>query len=231
MNGDNQSADLRALNETVRQLQETLQQRERVYEQFAKAVRWGVLGFVAAIVMTGFIISDRIGIAYAQNDEGLGQVKNVVEALNNINANLAIFGMVGQTLGQASPVIKDAMQNNKDIQNQTKQYLEQRGIAVTEENMGKYAPAAVVDNVVTTVVDVGILMQRVREDSNQFRDLVENDPAIALKAIKQELELMNRALSSVPVMAGQMDVMNRNMASMSHSMGTTMGRMGSWAPW
>jgi hypothetical protein len=60
---------------------------------------------------------------------------------------------------------------------------------------------------------------------------VENDPTIALRAIKQELELMNRALSSVPVMAGQMDVMNRNMASMSHSMGSTMGRMGSWAPW
>jgi len=193
MNGEIQSADLRALNETVRQLQETLQQRERNYEQIAKAVRWGVLGFIAVVVMIGFIISDRIGIAYAQNDEGLGQAKNVVEALNNINANLAIFGMVGQTLSQASPVIKDAMQNNKDIQDQTKEYLALRGIEVTEENMGKYAPAAVVDNVVTTVVDVGILMQRVREDSNQFRDLVENDPTIALKAIKQELELMNRA--------------------------------------
>ncbi len=29
----------------------------------------------------------------------------------------------------------------------------------------------------------------------------------------------------------QMDLMNRNMASMSHSMGSTLGRAGSWVPW
>ena len=231
MSDDIHSKDLQALNETILQLQEAVLRKERNYEQFAKAMRWGVLGFVAAIVMIGFVISDRISTAYAQTQEGLGQAQYVVDALNKINENLAIFGMVGQTLGQASPVIKDAMQNNKDIQDQTKQYLSKRGIAVSEENMGKYAPAAVVDNVVTTVVDVGILMQRVREDSNQFRTLVDNDPAVALSAIQHELELMNRALSSVPVMAGQMDVMNRNMASMSHSMGSTMGRAGSWIPW
>jgi hypothetical protein len=231
MSGEIQSSDLQALNETIRQLQETMQQKESNYEQLANAVRWGVLGFVAAIIMTGFVINDRISTAYAQTSEGLGQAQDVVDALNDINANLAIFGMVGQTLNQASPVIKDAMQNNKDIQDQTKQYLEHRGIPVNEENMGKYAPAAVVDNVVTTVVDVGILMQRVRQDSNQFRDLIENDPAVALSGIQQELEVLNRALSSVPVMAAQMDVMNRNMASMTHSMGSTMGRMGSWAPW
>jgi hypothetical protein len=73
-------------------------------------------------------------------------------------------------------------------------------------------------------------MQRIRQDSNAFRNVV-GGPGLALGAIQHELELMNRALTSVPVMAAQMDVMNRNMASMSHSMGSTMGRMGSWVPW
>jgi len=28
-----------------------------------------------------------------------------------------------------------------------------------------------------------------------------------------------------------MDAMNRNMAAMSYSMGSTMGRVGNWMPW
>jgi hypothetical protein len=38
-------------------------------------------------------------------------------------------------------------------------------------------------------------------------------------------------MASVPAMAAQMDLMNRNMATMSYSMGSTMGRMGKWMPW
>jgi hypothetical protein len=43
--------------------------------------------------------------------------------------------------------------------------------------------------------------------------------------------LINTALTAVPVMATQMDLINRNMSSMTYSMGSTMGRMGSWMPW
>lgn len=42
---------------------------------------------------------------------------------------------------------------------------------------------------------------------------------------------MDQKISSVPAMAAQMDLMNRNISSMTHSMGSTMGRMGKWTPW
>jgi hypothetical protein len=48
--------------------------------------------------------------------------------------------------------------------------------------------------------------------------------------LERELHLMNAAPASVPAMAVQMDLMNRNMATMSYSIGSTMGRMGSWIP-
>ena len=74
-----------------------------------------------------------------------------------------------------------------------------------------------------------VMMQRIREDSNGLRGLLAS-PTPVLEGVQQELKLMNGALSAVPAMAMQMEFMNRNMASMSHSMGSTMGRMGSWLP-
>jgi len=56
----------------------------------------------------------------------------------------------------------------------------------------------------------------------------------ALKSMPPMADYMNqrdRKMSAVPVMAAQMDLMNRNIASMTHSMGSTMGRMGKWMPW
>jgi len=72
-------------------------------------------------------------------------------------------------------------------------------------------------------------MQRIRDDSNAFRELI-GGPVPTLRGLEHELKLMNAALTSVPAMAIQMDFMNRNMASMTHSIGTSMGRMGSWMP-
>ena len=230
ISGNIQPTDLQALTETVRQLQEALQRKERNYEQLAKAIRWGVLGFVVAVVMTGFIISDRIGTAYAQSDAGLGQAQSVVQALNNINQNLAVFGMLGQSLKQAIPAFENAMMKNSDVQKHVQTYLKDQGVDLTENNMRKYATAAIVESAVTTAVHTVVLMQRIREDSNSFHEVVDGS-SLALGAIQHELEVMNHALLSVPVMAAQMDMMNRNMASMSHSMGTTMGRVGSWVPW
>lgn len=85
----------------------------------------------------------------------------------------------------------------------------------------------------SVLVDAGVLMHRVREDSNLFRGAVESmgGPNELLRGIQNELHAMNMALASVPVMAVQMDAINRNMSVMSHGVGSTMGRMGSWMPW
>jgi hypothetical protein len=79
-------------------------------------------------------------------------------------------------------------------------------------------------------VDAFVLMQRIRQDSNAFRDYV-SGPEEVLRGVEHQLEVMNLAMASIPPMAVQMDLMNRNMSSMSYSMGSTMGRMGKWVPW
>lgn len=82
------------------------------------------------------------------------------------------------------------------------------------------------------VVDMAALVHRLRRDSDRFRGLISSQPISAtLAAIQQELHNLNRTMSAVPAMAGQMDVMNRHMATMSYSMGSTMGRMGDFMPW
>ena len=73
------------------------------------------------------------------------------------------------------------------------------------------------------------LIARLGEDSDAWHNFIV-DPSPALTGIQRELGIMNGALHSVPAMVVQMDFMNRNMASMSHSMGSTMGRIGSWMP-
>ncbi len=84
------------------------------------------------------------------------------------------------------------------------------------------------------VVDFAVLVKRLREDSDDFRNYLYGNvpnPSSPIGMVARELRLMNGALAAVPAMATQMDLMNRNMASMTHSMGSTMGRMGSWMPW
>jgi len=84
------------------------------------------------------------------------------------------------------------------------------------------------------VVDFAVLVDRLRKDSNDFRGYLEGRyprPHSPIGMVASELRLMNSALASVPAMTAQMDLMNRNMASMTYSMGSTMGRMGNWMPW
>ncbi len=87
-----------------------------------------------------------------------------------------------------------------------------------------------------TVVDMALLVRRLREDSDQFRDYLAarnmQDPKGGpVAAVAQELHLMNRALAAVPAMAREMNAMNHQMSVMSYSVGSTMGRMGSVMPW
>jgi hypothetical protein len=224
------STELEQLTQSVAHLAETLACSERRYAQFARIVRWGTLIVFLIIVAVGLTVSNTMGIAHAEKEQGIQQGQTVVEALNNISANLALFGMVGHGLQQAMPAIKDTMMENPDVRNQVKEFLKEQGIEETPENMKQYAAAAILKNTVSTLVDAVVLMQRIREDSNAFRDVV-GGPGPALHAIQHELRLMNGAMLSIPAMATQMDLMNRNMATMSYSMGSTMGRMGNWMPW
>jgi hypothetical protein len=97
-----------------------------------------------------------------------------------------------------------------------------------------------------TMVDMGTLVFRLREDSDRFRRfLLDPPPGVSLEGIRHQLDLLNETLASVPVMTAsvkamthqmgvmnhQMGVMSANMGSMTHSMGSSMGRMGSWMPW
>lgn len=118
---------------------------------------------------------------------------------------------------------------------------------------GGYRPedyqAAVVAAMGGTAVELGVLVHRLRYDSDYLQQLQtllkQLTPAAALEGIAQQLETLNYALASVPqmtvdmnVMTQQMGVMSADMTAMTHhmgamnySMGSTMGRMGSWVPW
>ena len=77
------------------------------------------------------------------------------------------------------------------------------------------------------VVDSAVLVHRLRRDSDYLRSRAE-DPG--LSGIKNELARLNHVLLAVPAMANEMNVMNHHMATMSYSMGSTMGRMGDIFP-
>lgn len=223
------NTDLQQLTRTVAALTEALARSERRHAHLSRSLRWGTLALVTLVIGAAALFASRFGVAYAQQAGGFPQATSAVEALNNINGNLALFGMVGDSLGRAVPAIEKAMMENPDVQRSVQIYLEAQGIPVTDENMMANAAPAVIHSAVTTMVDTVVLMQRIRDDSNAFRDLI-GGPVPALHGMEREMQAINRALASVPIMAIQMDLMNRNMASMSHSMGSTMGRMGSWLP-
>jgi molecular chaperone DnaK (HSP70) len=133
-------------------------------------------------------------------------------------------------LQQFSPAIKDAVMRNPDVRKHVQDYFEEHNLNPSPEEQEAFAMQAVTQSVVETFVDTVVLMQRIRQDSNAFRDYV-TGPEDVLRGVEQQLEVMNLAMASIPPMAAQMELMNINMASMTHSMGSTMGRMGKWMPW
>jgi hypothetical protein len=222
--------DLQQLNHTVACLTQALAHSERRHAHLARAMRWGAIAFVALLLFGGLLVADRIGTAYAQNPGGFPQAATAVDALNNINANLMVMGEMGKAMQQFSPAIKTAVMRNPDVRKHVQAYFEENNLNPTPEEQERFAMQAVTESVVETFVDTVVLMQRIRQDSNAFRDYV-TGPEDVLRGVEQQLEVMNVAMASIPAMAAQMDLMNRNMASMSYSMGSTMGRMGKWVPW
>lgn len=224
------ATDLQQLSEVVARLSDALARSERRHAHFARAMRWGVAAMVALLFVGGLLITGRVGIAHADNPAGFPQATTAVEALNNINANLMVMGEVGKVLQAFAPAVKQAVMNNPDVQKYVQDYFKENNLNPSPEEQEAYATQAIVQSVVSTFVDTVVLLQRVRQDSNAFRELVMG-PSDALHSLGHQLEVMNLAMASIPPMAAQMDLMNRNMSSMSYSMGSTMGRMGSWMPW
>lgn len=224
------TADLHQLTQAVAGLTDALAKSERRHAHLARTIRWGALALVSVLVFAGFIVAERVGTAYAQAQGGFPQADSVVEALNNINTNLTVMGEMGKVLQQLSPVMQEALMQNEEVRSYVQQHCMKGGGQPTQQQMQACAMEAITQSVVGTFVDTVVLMNRIRQDSDAFRDYI-TGPEDVLRGLEHELELMNVALSSVPAMAVQMDLMNRNMASMTYSMGSTMGRMGKWVPW
>ena len=72
------------------------------------------------------------------------------------------------------------------------------------------------------MVDMGVLMTRVRQDSDVFRRwLARGGTEQMLRMISGELHFLNASMAT----------MVRDMSVMSYSAGSTAGRMGRWMPW
>ena len=204
------------------------------------------------------------------------QADTVVQALNTLNQNLAVFGMAGEMLRDPQTregirqmkmafqsTIFMTLQRDPSVQADFLSFLAETGKVSMDDPQGspwewaKGLPAQqreqlfkahakpevvqeyMINRTTGTLVDAVVLMTRIRQDSDQFRQWLEGEGLKpALEAIESELTVLNRAMLSVPAMAAQMDVMNRQidvmnrqMVGMNYSVGSTMGRMGSWMPW
>jgi hypothetical protein len=225
------AADIARLHQTVAGLAEALAHSERRHAQLGRMVRWATLSLIAVLAFAGFSLAERMGMAHAQDPNA--PARSELEALNNINQNLMVLGEMGRTLNMLVPAVEQAMMGNEDVQAYVAGYVQDRieetGVEPTPEQQQRFAVQAIVSSVVGTTVDAVVLMNRLREDSDAFRAYVEG-PEKVLRDLHKDLVTMNIALASIPAMAAQMDLMNRNMATMSYSMGSTMGRMGKWMP-
>jgi hypothetical protein len=133
--------------------------------------------------------------------------------------------MMGMT---QTPDVQKSMQQKplSEVLKQAKEKLVQIGVPEAQaEAMARQMTFGAM--VAQTIVNAGLLVNRLREDSNELQKF----PGGPIGAIKYELELMNRALAAVPAMPTEMNIMNRHMSVMAYGMGSTMGRVGNVMPW
>jgi hypothetical protein len=109
-----QDTELQQLTATVALLAESLDRSERRHAHIARSLRWGGLMLVTLLVAATALIADRSGRAFAAQGE-LPEAATVVEALNRIDRNLAMFGTMGHILDQLAPAIDNAISENPDV--------------------------------------------------------------------------------------------------------------------
>ncbi|CAK0763784.1 conserved hypothetical protein [Gammaproteobacteria bacterium] len=228
------SATLDQVTTSLTLLTAALASAEQRTARLERIVRWGALVFVAFLGIASMLVYNPMGVAFATLTEPSSDAKRVADALENINNNLAVFGQVGQLgaiLGKEVPM---AIMNNKDTWNLIKINHPNECKEDTDKPncMKDYAMSDIVGSMVNVTANMMVLIGRIRWNSDKVREFLSaaSDGPSFLDAIGKELHLMNTALASVPIMAIQMDAMNRQMSVMSYSVGSTMGRMGNWMP-
>lgn len=256
------------LQAAVAQLANTLALSERRNLRLERMIRWGALSAALAMGLSLVILLPPLGFAIAQ--QPMTPSKSVEQAIDRLNENLtgrnSTIGQMGQmmygllTMGAQraaaeaaeipalskadcahdaalSPAIRQARIGNQ-LGFFAKCFMLQQGIANPTNEQYQQAVIAALTG---SMVDMGVLVTRIRDDSDLIRNFVVNyagDSKQLLFGIGKELKILNDTLESVPVMTAnvntmthQMGIMAADMNSMTHSMGSTMGRMGSWMPW
>jgi hypothetical protein len=183
--------------------------------------------------------------------------KSVEEALDRINQNLMPIGQMGHMMQAGFGAAVAEAQAAVDDPNSTSplrpfmlDWLQAQNIAPDQATEAHYRQA-IMEAAGGVMTDAGVLLARLRKDSDKIHALISalfeqvQEPDKGLQAISNQLKTLNEALESVPdmsrdvnvmthqmaVMSGNMSVMTQQMGTMSHSVGSTMGRAGSWMPW
>jgi hypothetical protein len=257
------------LRTVVLQLENALNLSERRTARLERTIRWGALGLILVLMLGLATAFQPFGFALAQQ-EAQSPSRSVEEAIDRLTESLtgqrSTLGMMGMMMGNMLELgVRRAMAEAQDIPALTledcgsgaKLSPEIKQARVTNQ-LGFYVKCffvktnnanpstqdyqqAVMWAVTGTAVDMGVLVARVRDDSDAIRNFVVRyvgDSEALLQKIGGQLEVLNKTLESVPVMTAnvntmthQMGIMAADMNSMTHSMGTSMGRMGKWMPW
>lgn len=219
---ENKQLDVQQLTESLTQLTYALQASTRRTALLESIIRWGAIATLAVAVMTYSVINQWIGPVFADQNtaadtppasaaQPAGQPKpatTVVEALNQLNQNLMVFGQMGMMMNAG---MMEAM-NDPKIKPEIDKIMQERGVGPQE------AAVALAGSVMK---DAFVVMYRLREDSDLIHEMITGENLEnAMKSIGYELHLMNGALAAVPSMAANMNVM-----------GHSMGKMNSWIPW
>jgi hypothetical protein len=256
------------LQAVLMQLTNSLTLSERRTSRLERIIRWVGLSITLAFGLTLVTMLQPFG--YALEQQAMSPSKSVEEAIDRLAASLtgekSTLRMIGQMMFQTLELgTRRAMTEAQQIPALTKEHCGPDALlnpeiktAQINYQLGFYVKCyfvktnnanpslqdyqqAVMSAVTGTAVDLGVLVARVRDDSDLIRNFVVSyvdDSNELLQKIGGELQLLNKTLASVPVMTAnvntmthQMGIMTADMNSMTHSMGSTMGRMGNWIPW
>ena len=215
--------DVRQLTESVAQLTNTLQASNKRTALLESIIRWGAIGTLAVAAITFSVLYQWVAPVFAApsnpsdnppttatqpSDMQPKPATTVVDALNQINQNLMVFGQMGMMMNAG---MMEAMKEPK-IQAEIQKIMEERSVGPQEAAMALAGSVA---------KDAFVVMYRLREDSDLIHEMITGENLHkAMQTMAYELHMMNGALAAVPHMAANMNVM-----------GHSMGKMNSWIPW
>jgi len=117
------------------------------------------------------------------------------------------------------------------------EYIEEHGLDPAMAKDKTITRQVVAERTIKVLTDAFVVFRKLGHDPDATLDNIGrqlqtmNKALAAMPHIETYMKQMYRKMSSVPAMAAHMDLMNWNIASMTTSMGSTMGRMGEWMPW